>query len=415
MIGSLFRTEAVDHHRARIWGEMTLPVPVPITVTTGFLALCIAAAATFLVEGTYTRKEHALGFLVPHGGVARIMPPRGGAIVAVHVREGGLVRRGDPLLTVSVEQATDRGENVDAAMLDSLRQQADRMREQIDLERRREDAERATDQTTVAGLSQVLAALGREHRIQLERSRISGQDMAAIVGLVQLGSMSRLELRRRQDAHLAQRQAESGLARAVLDKQSELDARRGALEALPIATAARVAQLRGSIADIATRIAQTEGQRAYLLTAPMAGRISALQAWVGKTADPGIPQMSIVPEGDALQAELLVPARAIGFVAPGQLVRLSYNTFPYQRFGFAEGRVDTISRTLLKPGEMVGPVVFDAPCYRVTVSLARQSIAAYGRDLPLQTDTQLQADILLDRRSLLAWVFDPFSKFAARP
>jgi membrane fusion protein len=414
MARSLFRSEAIDHNRARIWGEMTLPVPVPITVTTAFLGLCILAIAVFLAEGTYTRKEHVPGFLIPHLGVARIMPPRSGTIVAVHVLDGGLVQRGDPLLTVSVEQATGHGQDVDSAMLDSLKQQADRLQDQMALEQRKADADRAAIGTAIAGLSQMLAALDTEHRIQVERTEVARREMTAITGLVQHGDMSLLEQRRRQDAYLSQQQAESGTARAILDKQSALDQRRNELAELPIATAARIAQLQAAIADITTRIVQTEGQRSYLLRAPMAGRVSALQAWVGKTADPGIPQMSIVPEGDALQAELLVPARAIGFVAPGQRVRLSYDTFPYQQFGFAEGRVETISRTLLKPGEMIGPILFDAPSYRVSVALARQTISAYGTDLPLQTDTQLQADILLDSRSLLAWLLDPLGKIWGR-
>jgi membrane fusion protein len=117
-----------------------------------------------------------------------------------------------------------------------------------------------------------------------------------------------------------------------------------------------------------------------------------------------MPQMSIVPEGDTMQAQLLVPARAIGFVKPGQHVRLSYDAFPYQQFGFADATVETISHTLLKPGELSGPVSSDEPVFRVTATLARQTIRALGADVVLQTDTPLQADILLDRRSLFRWV-----------
>jgi hypothetical protein len=40
-----------------------------------------------------------------------------------------------------------------------------------------------------------------------------------------------------------------------------------------------------------------------------------------------------------LQAEIYIPSRAIGFVKPGQEVRLLYDAFPYQRFGAYRGRV----------------------------------------------------------------------------
>jgi membrane fusion protein len=176
---------------------------------------------------------------------------------------------------------------------------------------------------------------------------------------------------------------------------------------LPIATAQRIAQLEASIAELEVRLKEIEGRRGYLLSAPIAGRVSSLQAWVGKLAEPKMPALSIVPDGDVLEAELLVPARAIGFVSSGQTVHISYDTFPFQQFGFARGSVRTVSRTLLKPDEMVGPMLLREPSYRVAVALERQTIRAYGAELPLEPDLQLEADILFDRRTLLAWILDP--------
>ena len=99
-----------------------------------------------------------------------------------------------------------------------------------------------------------------------------------------------------------------------------------------------------------------------------------------------------MPDGDVLEAELLVPARAIGFINPGQSVHLSYDTFPFQQFGFARGSVRTVSRTFLKPDEIVGPMLLREPSYRVAVALERQTIRAYGAELPLEPDLQLQAE-----------------------
>ena len=411
----LFRQEAIDHHRTSLCGNITLPVPPALTATTLFLAACLVAGAVFLATGTYTRRAHVPGFLVPQRGVTRIMPPRAGTVVALHVHEGDLVRAGDTLLTVSADQTNARGQAVDSAVLDTLREQAARLRDQMALEQSRATDQGRSAKTAIGSLENQLAALRAEHAIQLQRAAIALRDVQAASGLLARGDMSAVEARRRQDAYLSQRETESGMARAILDKQAELDRLHSqAADILP-ASAQRMAVLQGEEAEIEARMAEHEGSRGYLLTAPVAGRISSLQAWVGKDVDPGQPQMSIVPEGDALQAQLLVPARAIGFVRPGQAVRLSYDAFPSQEFGFAEGRVATISRTLLKPGEMVGPLSFDAPAFRVTVLLARQSIAVFGSEVKLQTDTPLQADIALETRSLLAWVMDPLHAMRARP
>ena len=66
---------------------------------------------------------------------------------------------------------------------------------------------------------------------------------------------------------------------------------------------------------------------------------------------------------------------------------------------------------MLKPEEIVGPVQLREPSYPVAVALQRQTMRAHGAELSLEPDLQLQADILSERRTLLAWVFEPVLRF----
>jgi membrane fusion protein len=403
----LFRQEAIDHQRFRIWGEVALATPRSYALVTGFIVLSVFCMALFVATHSYARKEHAAGFLVPTEGIARVIPPRDGTIIAVHVREGQHVERGAPLLTVTDVETSDRGENIDDAKADRLREQRDRLADQIRLEREKSQTEEQRLRSQIAGALAEIAALTRQQSIQRERVEIARRQLTGAVELANKGYLSQVEMRRRQDAHLAEIQNESSLAKEFAGKQTELAQQQNALQQLPIGTAQRVAQLEASIAELDVHLKEIEGRRGYLLSAPITGRVSALQAWVGKLADPKIPALSIVPDGDVLEAELLVPARAIGFVRLGQTVHISYDTFPFQQFGFARGNVRTVSRTLLKPDEMVGPMLLREPSYRVAVTLERQTIRAYGDELPLEPDLQLEADIMFDRRTLLAWILDP--------
>ncbi len=154
-------------------------------------------------------------------------------------------------------------------------------------------------------------------------------------------------------------------------------------------------------------IAEANGKQGYVVSAPVSGRVTSLQAWVGMTTDTGVPFMSIVPDNAPLEVSLLVPARAIGFVARGQPVRMS----PSIRFRSSGSAFTSDNRfcsnTLLKPSEAAGPVVPKEPSYRVTARLDRQTITAYGNEIPLRPDMSLKADIVFDRRSLIEWLFDP--------
>jgi membrane fusion protein len=47
------------------------------------------------------------------------------------------------------------------------------------------------------------------------------------------------------------------------------------------------------------------------------------------------------------------------------------------------------------------------PVYRVTVSLARQDMAAFGQLSALSAGMALTADIILEHRSFAEWLFEP--------
>jgi membrane fusion protein len=45
--------------------------------------------------------------------------------------------------------------------------------------------------------------------------------------------------------------------------------------------------------------------------------------------------------------------------------------------------------------------------YLARVDLARQNVQAYGQQQPLRPGMVLEADMLLDRRRILEWIFEP--------
>ena len=135
--------------------------------------------------------------------------------------------------------------------------------------------------------------------------------------------------------------------------------------------------------------------------------VSLLQASVGQQADPRRMQLQIVPTDSPLQAELFIPASAIGFVEAGQDVRILYDAFPYQRFGTYRGRIVEVSQTVLMDGDLVAPVKVNQPVYTATVALDRPNVDVRGRKVPLQPDMSLRADIILERRSIMDWIVGP--------
>jgi membrane fusion protein len=154
--------------------------------------------------------------------------------------------------------------------------------------------------------------------------------------------------------------------------------------------------------------------------APQDGIVTGVLAQAGQSVTPATALASLLPSNARLQAHLYAPSSAVGFLRPDQPVLLRYQAFPHQKFGLQSGQVVQVSRSPLQASELAA--LAQAPggsgggeaLYRITVALDRQSVAAYGHAQALVPGMQLEADVLLDRRRLIEWIFEPVLGLAGR-
>lgn len=171
----------------------------------------------------------------------------------------------------------------------------------------------------------------------------------------------------------------------------------------------RIAALRGALAD-------ARGDR-FSVLAPCAGPVVRLAV---KRRDAIVQEGEVLSEvacsGERLQAELLVPPSGIGKIKVGQAVKLRYEAFQYQRYGVRHAIVSWIGSMVVPAGSRL-PIEADAaalgasggsgPAFRVRADLVEQGITIDGRRRPLLAGMGGRADIVVDRRSLASFAFEP--------
>ena len=405
---SLFRQEAIEfQHQHRNWGQVALLQPVSTKVLTWFLATIVALLLIFLSVAQYARKETVVGYLTPTSGTAKIFVSQQGFVKELYVEDGQQVEEGQPLFSVATAQVAVNGEDVNTTILDVLALQRDLINRQIASEERRAATDRERLNALIKGTETEISHLEAQKTAQNQRLELSEGFVSAATQLNAKGVMADLELKRREQAALEQKQNLDSLDQQVAARRNQLNESRYTLEQLPIVTGERIHLLRNELSTIEQRVAEVNARRAYVIRAPTSGRVSTLQATVGQIADPKRIQLEIVPLDSSLQAELFFPTRAFGFVHPGQDVRILYDAFPYQKFGTYRGRVAKVSQSILTGNDAFGPIALREPAYRVTATLERPDIDAYGHKVPLQPDMLLKADVILEKRSLMTWLLDP--------
>ena len=404
----LFRQEAIDFQRQnRNWGSVALLQPVSTKILAWFLAAIVALILVFLSVAQYARKETVVGYLTPTVGTAKIFVPQQGFIKELYVDDGQRVEEGEPLLSVSTDQVAANGEDVNKTIVNVLSLQRDLINRQISAEERRAETERERLNALIKGTESEISHLESQKQVQSKRLELSESLVSAATELSAKGAVPDLERKRREQAALEQRQNLDTLDQQIAARNNQLTESRYSLEQLPIVTGERIHVLRNELATLEQRFAEANARRAYVVRAPTSGRVSTLQASVGQLADPKRMQLEIVPLSASLRAELFFPTRAFGFVRPGQEVRILYDAFPYQKFGTYRGTIAKVSQSILTGNDAIGPVALREPAYRVTATLERPDIDAYGQKVPLQPDMLLKADVILDKRSLMTWLLDP--------
>lgn len=417
MTSSLFREEALEHRKDRLFGEVILLQPLSMRILVGVAtAICLVIIA-ILFWGTYARKETVKGIVVPDKGIVKIYAPQQntlGTIASVQIHEGDVVQAGQTLLTLLSERSLQGGGDIDSVSLHELENTQAFLDQQILGEGALQHSEAQRLHNRLEGLTQELSQLSQSIQLQESRLHILNDRMKAVESLREKKYVSETEYQKLNEEHLVQKQHYQDLLRAKVSKENERIQTKSELDQLPIRSEARKNELQNKISDLKRTVAEVDGRRGLAVRAPIGGKVTALQAKPGQSLAGNTPLMAIMPTDAVFQVELYVPSRAIGFIQEGQTVRIRLDPFPYRRFGIYEGVVRVISKHVLIPQEMPVPVDLKEPVYRITVELKQQSVEAYGKHFPLQAGMSLEADIILDRQSLVARIFDPILSIKGR-
>lgn len=151
------------------------------------------------------------------------------------------------------------------------------------------------------------------------------------------------------------------------------------------------------------------------LKAPQEGVIKDLATHTsGTVVQPGTVLASLVPREEKLKAEVWVSNEDIGFVRPGQIVKLKFAAYTFQKYGMGRGTVEHISADAQSEEEARDKGLEGTgqrPLrYKALVTLDSSSLEMDGIKYPLSVGMQTTAEILLGDRTVAEYLLSPVKK-----
>ena len=414
MSNKLFRQEAIDALREKFLGEATIARPLPFWVLTMLGLVAAGMMIAVAVWGQYTRRERAEGFLQLDVGAAKVSFTDSGRVAELMVKEGQEIKEGVPMARISIERATAASTSTGTVVSGELTQRRGSLeKEQGQM---RELAEQQLQQVRkkAVDLQNEIAQIEREIKLQSQRLASAKEQAQRFAQLAKEKFVSDIVARQKQDEATDQDIRLQALRRQKSTLERDLSTAKLEEPSVALRARAQEEQVNRQISELQQTMVQEAAKRETIIRAPITGIVTNITVSSGQSVAADAAFATILPAGSKLQVELLVPTRAIGFVTKGKEVSLRYEAFPFERFGQYRGVIADVSQTVWSPGDKVGPLTVREPAYRITAKLDRQSVEAMGQEIPLRSGMLVNADILLEKRSLLEWIFEPVLQLRGR-
>lgn len=405
-----------------------------------FVLLSVAALFVILLLwacfGKLDVVASAEGRLVPQTWVKIVQPADAGIIVDILVQEGQQVKAGEVLMRMDAG-IVDADARAIAGELDIRRLQLTRIDAELrgqpllmtagdppDLFAQVSRQYQAHRQTYLDALAQERANLDKtRHDLQAAQEVLTKlhkvlpsyqRSAAAYQKLGSDGFFSSLAVEEKQ--------------RDQLEKEQDLRAQQATVESLRAmlqVSEKRFAQIQsGYQSELRNERAETDSALKKLheeqqkirhksgllaLRAPQSGIVKDFATHTtGTVVAPGTILMSLVPQSEPLQAEVLVKNEDIGFVHVGQQVQIKLAAYPFQKYGLIAGTIEHIGPdTTEKGGSENAPALAG---YRALVRLERQKLEVDNAILPLTAGMQIMVDIHQGRRTVMAYLLSPVQK-----
>jgi membrane fusion protein len=404
---NLFRKQAVEAMSKRPFGRPIAVFPRPWFWMTLLIACLAVVAAGFLATAQYSRKESVRGWLVARDGVTKVSHDSAAEVIALLRAPGDSVAVGEPIIVLGRHSILDDGSDSYATQLHELQEQARTVARQAEIAQTAAAIESESVATQLELLATEQRSAAESQRRQQQRIAAASQKLSRLAIARDKGAVSDWEFMQQQDelsglrlALIAARQQES-------ERQRERERLQERATRLPLETERALAGLQLEQSKLQQHLARQRAVQRIVLVSPVTGKLASMAVHAGDSIAPQQLLATILPQELALTAEVYVPSSAVGFVEPGQAVRLLYDAFPYQQFGAFSGRVASVSDFVLLPDEVPKTFQLREAAFKVTIEIRQTAFKSAAGAIRLRPGMLLVADLVLETRTLASWLLAP--------
>ncbi len=413
-------TEALSQEKEPVAARFTL------FIVTGAILLGFILAGLVSIDRVVT----GTGQLVTHEPTVVVQSLNRAIIKSINVKAGDRVKAGELLATLdSTFAAADAAqldvqiESLDAEIarlqaerdnrpfaVDGLSERYASLQQSLYAQRRAQRAEQLKSlEAKIAQVEATIVKYTAEQKRYGERAKVSSEIEGMRRQLAQQQVGSKLTLLQATDQRLEiLRNLDFGanaLAEAEHQRETALAEREAFIEQWRTQVNVELVQKQTTRDATAEQLAKARKNEDLVnLYAPAdAVVLQVARLSVGSVLTEASPLFTLVPLNAALEAEVSIDARDIGFIRPGDRVAVKLEAYNYLQHGYAEGHVKVISEDAFNTTEDGGKTAV-RPFYKATVVLDKTDLANVPNGFRLIPGMPVTGDVIVGDRTLLSYL-----------
>ncbi|MBM3070965.1 HlyD family secretion protein [Lelliottia sp. RWM.1] len=411
----MFRKEAIEYQRTQWEGKAILLPGIPFYYIVLLCILFISAITTFVVKGTYTRRVVVHGEITTFPGPVNIYASTQGTVVQKYITEGDLVKKGDTLFLIHSGVSTQSGfvdenkkRDIDlqiksiSSMMTNLYSTKQSTLNSLSVQKQHYQSSFKVSSTLLTQAQQEL------HQIEKNVSDYRAYQKKGLVTKDQMSSQSTLLYQQQSNV--------SDLVARKSQDQVQVDTLNHQIQTQASDYDQQIYQLEQQKYELEKEKLNTEAEGNYVIKATADGAIDSVNTAQGKMLSAGdvlarVQQSTHSP----CYLETWVSDEVLSYLAVGQQVNVSYDAFPYEKFGQFRASISAISRlpapkTELQSKQTIAQEFYDdkKSWYKIMIKPERQSVQVHGKPLVLGTGMKAQITLFLEKRRVYEWLLSPF-------
>lgn len=240
---NIFREEALNHQTDSDYGEIVLPASLGLSVsalTTLFIFLCLIL---FILYGSYTRKAHLSGIVMPSSGLVKITPQYAGYVTKLTASEGQHIIAGETHYHISGEHFNEQGAGTLAAIRLSLQTQFTMLTSQQTLELRDNSQQQHAIQQRIVSLKPQVKSAEKRLSLAVHQAALAVSVMERYKKLADTHYVSDIEYQQKQiDVSTSQQNVEDQ-RQGLLQLHTAMEAAKDDLDHLIVQGESRKAEM----------------------------------------------------------------------------------------------------------------------------------------------------------------------------